>query len=213
MNKILFVEASPRGAASKSTQLANEYLETLSRAGAGVEVDHLKIWEADLPTFDGDKVAAKMAVIGGQEQSASEKTAWEQISEIAGRFASADRYVFSVPMWNGGIPYRLKHYIDIVHQPGILWGLTPDAGYFGLLKNKHATLVLTAGAYSPDFPAPAFGVDHQSTYLHDWLTQAGVEQIDEVRFQPTLLTATPEADFEKAKRAAIGLAEQHSSTF
>jgi hypothetical protein len=30
--------------------------------------------------------------------------------------------------------------------------------------------------------------DHHSTYVRDWLSQASVETIDEVRFQPTLLT-------------------------
>ncbi len=29
-------------------------------------------------------------------------------------------------------------------------------------------------------PSPAFGVDHQSTYLQAWLNQAGVTAIDEL---------------------------------
>jgi FMN-dependent NADH-azoreductase len=65
--------------------------------------------------------------------------------------------------------YRLRHYIDIIHQPGLLFGLKPDTGYFGLLKNKHATLVLTSGACADRRPSPAFGVDHQSTDLKAWL--------------------------------------------
>jgi FMN-dependent NADH-azoreductase len=48
--------------------------------------------------------------------------------------------------------------------------------------------VLTAGAYADSRPSPAFGVDHQSTYLKSWLNQAGVTAIDEVRLQPTILT-------------------------
>ena len=47
--------------------------------------------------------------------------------------------------------------------------------------------MLTVGAYADSLPSPAFGVDHQSTYLKAWLNQAGVTAIDEVRFQPTLL--------------------------
>jgi len=103
----------------------------------------------------------------------------------------------------------LKHYIDVIHQPGLLWGLKPESGYFGLLENKHATLVLTAGVYATSFPSPAFGVDHQSTYLRAWLNQAGVTDIDEVRFQPTLLTQDPAGDFERAKQAAVDLATAH----
>ncbi len=209
MTKLLFVEASPRGSESKSIRIAERYLATLRANNPRLEVDSIKLWNAELPAFDGDKVAAKMNVITGQEHNAAERTAWDQIVEIADRFISADRYLFAVPMWNGGIPYRLKQYIDIIHQPGLLWGLKPETGYFGLLENKHATLVLTSGAYGPGMPSPAFGVDHHSTYLRDWLEQAGVSKIDEVRFQPSLLTADPAGDLEKAMQRASELAGSH----
>ena len=210
MTKLLFVQASPRKAESKSIQVAEAYLSALRANNPTLEVDVLDVWDADLPVFDGDKVAAKMNVIVGQEQNDAQKTAWDQIVEIANQFISADRYLLATPMWNGGIPYRLKHYIDLIHQPGLLWGLKPETGYFGLLKDKHATLALTAGAYSQDFPSPAFGVDHQFTYLRDWLNQAGVTEIDELRFQPSLLTEDPVGDLEKAKHRAVELAKAHN---
>jgi FMN-dependent NADH-azoreductase len=209
MTKLLFVQASPRGEQSKSIQVAQTYLHALRATNPALEVDVLPLWEAELPAFSGDKVAAKANVMLGQEHNAGQKTAWDQILHIASRFIGADRYLFAVPMWNGSIPYRLKHYIDVIHQPSVLWGLKPDTGYFGLLQNKHATLVLTAGAYADDRASPAFGVDHQSTYLKAWLNQAGVVAIDEVRVQPTLLTPDPQGAFERAKRAAMDLAKTH----
>jgi FMN-dependent NADH-azoreductase len=211
MTKLLFIKASPRGAQSKSTQVAEAYLKTLQAATPALEVDVLDLWETDLPVFDGDKVAAKMSVMLGQEHDTRQKTAWDLVVEKASRFIAADRYLVATPMWNGGIPYRLKHYIDVIHQPGLLWGLKPDTGYFGLLENKHATLVLTAGAYAQSFPSPEFGVDLQSTYLRAWLNQAGVTAVDEVRFQPTLLTQDPDGDFQRAKQAAVELASVHGS--
>ena len=192
-----------------SIQVAQTYLDALKATNPALEVDVLPLWQTELPAFDGDKAAAKLNVMTGQEQNAVQKTAWGQIVEIASRFISADRYLFASPMWNSSIPYRLKQYIDIIHQPGVLFGLKPDTGYFGLLEKKHATLVLTSGAYADSRPSPAFGVDHQSTYLKSWLNQAGVTAIDEVRFQPTLVTADPQGDFEKAKQAAIDLAKAH----
>ena len=131
-----------------------------------------------------------------------QKTAWDEIVTIATRFISADHYLFAIPMWNGGIPYRLKQYIDIIHQPGLLFGLDPAKGYFGLLKDKKATLVYTSGAYAQAFPSPAYGVDHHSTYMKAWLNQAGITDIHEIRYQPTLLTQDPDGDFAKAKAAA-----------
>jgi FMN-dependent NADH-azoreductase len=210
MTKLLFIQASPRGEQSKSIQVARTYLDAVKAANPALEVDVLPLWQTELPAFDGDKVAAKVSVILGQEHNAGQKTAWDEIVRIASRFIAADRYLFAIPMWNGTIPYRMKHYIDIIHQPGLLWGLKPETGYYGLLKNKHATLVLTAGAYADSFPSPAFGVDYQSTYLKSWLNQAGVTAIDDLRFQPTLLTADPQGAFEQAKQAAVDLAKAHA---
>ncbi|WP_113452467.1 NAD(P)H-dependent oxidoreductase [Rhizobium sp. SYY.PMSO] len=209
MTKLLFVQASPRGTDSKSIEIADVYLKTLQAGDPRLEIDRLDLWDTNLPAFDGDKAAAKLNVILGNDQNAIQQTAWDQIVGIANRFISADRYLFAVPMWNGGIPYRLKQYIDIIHQPGLLFGLKPETGYFGLLENKQATLVLTSGAFAPTSPSPAFGVDHHSTYLRAWLNQAGISAIDEVRFQPTLLTSDAAADLERAKQDAVRLAQGH----
>ncbi|MCM2292586.1 NAD(P)H-dependent oxidoreductase [Allorhizobium sp. BGMRC 0089] len=120
MTKLLYIQASPRGENSKSGQVADTYLAALTAANPGIEVDTLSVWDIDLPVFDGDKVAAKINVMTGQDHNSVQRTAWDQIAEIANRFISADRYLFSVPMWNSGVPYRLKPYIDVIHQPGLL---------------------------------------------------------------------------------------------
>lgn len=203
MTKLLYIKASPRGAGSKSSAVADAYLAALQAQIPDLIVDTIDVWQEKMPEFDGNKTAAKMAVITGSPQDAAQKSAWEEITEVANRFISADRYLISVPMWNGGIPYRLKQYIDVIHQPGLLWGLDPTTGYFGLLKDKKAVVVLTSGAFGPSMPSPAFGVDHHSTYLRDWLNQSGVSDVEELRFQPTLLTA----DSEGGMKAAIASAQ------
>jgi len=205
MNKLFYVKASPRGAESKSSAMADAYLAALRERLPGLAVDILDLAREHIPDFDGNKVAAKMAAIAGQEHDGPQKTAWDEITTIASRFISADHYLIAVPMWNGGIPYRLKQYIDVIHQPGLLWGLDPKTGYFGLLKNKKAVLALTSGAYGPSMPSPAFGIDHHSTYLRSWLNQAGVTDIEEIRFQPTLLAPDPKGSFDAALAEAQAL--------
>ena len=202
MSRLLFIQASPRGAASRSVAVAQSYLAALQAQHSDLEVDTIELWQAGLPEFDGNRAAAKLTVFGGQTPEGTLKTAWDEISEIAGRFTAADHYLFAIPMWNGGIPYKLKQYIDIIHQPGLTFGFDPAKGYSGLLRNKKATLVYTSGAFSTAFPQPAFGEDFQSTYMRSWLNQAGVTEIEEIRYQPTILTATPDADFAAAKAAA-----------
>jgi FMN-dependent NADH-azoreductase len=209
MSKLLYIKASPRGADSKSSAIADVYLGALRERLPDLSIDTLDLAQEKIPDFDGDKVAAKMAVITGQSHEGRQKTAWDEITAVANRFISADRYLVAAPMWNGGIPYRLKQYIDVIHQPGLLWGLDPQTGYFGLLANKKAVLALTSGAYGPSMPSPAFGVDHHSTYLWAWLEQAGVPDIEEIRFQPTLLNSDPDGSFEAAVAAARSLAARN----
>lgn len=206
MTKLLFIKASPRGEASTSVAVAQAFVNAAIANNPSITIDTIDLWAEALPDFDGDKNAAKFNVMLGQEHNEVQQSAWDQIAAIANRFAAADHYVFAIPMWNGAIPYKLKHYIDIIHQPGILFSLDPATGYSGLLANKKATVILTSGAYSQNAPSPAYGIDHQSPYIRAWLNQAGVSDIDEIRFQPTLLTADPKADLENAIAKANQLA-------
>lgn len=202
MTKLLYIKASPRDSESKSAAVADAYLAALKAKTPDLVVDVLDLWATDLPEFDSNKNAAKLTVFGGMTPEGAIKTAWDDIVAIANRFIAADIYLVATPMWNGGIPYKLKHYIDLIHQPGLTFGFDPAAGYFGLLKDKKAVIALTSGAFGQHLPSPAYGVDHQSTYLQAWFNQTGVTDITELRFQPTILTATPDEDFVRAKAAA-----------
>ena len=208
MTKLLFIQASPRGEQSKSIQVAQTYLDALKATNPALEVEVLPLWETELPAFDGDKAAAKVNVILGQERGAEDclgsdrgdRLPLHQRGPLPVRGADVE--------WHDSVSAEALHR----HHPpaGSPVGLKPETSYFPLLENKRATLVLTAGAYADSLPSPAFGVDHQSTYLKAWLNQAGVTAIDEVRFQPTLLTPDPQGAFEQAKQAAVHLAKTHA---
>jgi len=202
MTKLLYIQASPRHSASRSIAVADAYLAALKARDPSLEVDTIELWDAGLPEFDGNRANAKLTVFAGGVNEGAQATLWDEIVDIASRFTRADRYLFAIPMWNGGIPYKLKQYIDLIHQPGLTFGFDPEKGYFGLLKEKSATLVYTSGAFSEAFPSPAFGVDHQSTYMRSWLNQAGVIDLEEIRYQPTILTADSDGDFARAKAEA-----------
>jgi FMN-dependent NADH-azoreductase len=197
MTELLHIVASPRGASSKSTALAEAHIKAIHATDPALSVDTLNLWEETLPAFDGDRAAAKMTFFGEGEMDAAKQTLWDEISTITKRFTDADHYVINMPMWNGGIPYRLKQYIDIITQPGLLFGFAPDTGYSGLLSCKKATVICTSGVWQPGAGAK-FGTDFQSNYLSWWLNFIGVEDVQLVRFQPTLLTEDPQAGFDGA---------------
>jgi FMN-dependent NADH-azoreductase len=207
MTRILYIAASPRAEMSQSGKLAEAYLAARQAAEPNLTIDRLDLWRADLPEFDGDKAAAKMTFFGVGEMDATRQSAWDQIVAITQRFTDADEYVLAVPMWNGGVPYKLKHYIDIITQPGLLFGFDPDKGYFGLLEGKSARVFFTSGVYAPGAPAK-YGMDFHSTYLNWWLDFIGVTEVKALRFQPSLLTPDQVGDQARAVEKAKGLAPQ-----
>lgn len=207
MSDLLYVIGSPRQEASESSAIANAYLDEYRRQRPDAVIDVLDLWSEELPPFDGDRAAAKMTVFSGQELTGVEATAWEAVEATFRRFEAADSYLFTVPMWNGGIPWLLKQYIDILTQPGMVFGFDPTAGYSGLMHGRTATVVYTSGVYSPGAPK-AFGSDFHAEYFNDWLTFIGIDQIHEIRFQPTVLTADPDG----ARRGALDAARQLAAT-
>ena len=205
MSRLLHVSASPRGARSQSLALAATFLDTYRELHPWHTVDTFDLWDGTLPEFGPSAAAAKMTIFGGGTPAGAEAEAWARARATFERFDSYDRYLFSVPMWNAGIPYVLKQFIDVVSQPGMVFGFDPATGYTGLLQGKKAALVLTSAVYGPGRP-PAFGSDFQAPYLRDWLAWAGVSDVEEVAFRPNLATADADAARDRAHEAARRLA-------
>jgi len=104
MTKILHIEASPRGAESKSNEIARAHVEALRQRNGGSQVDTLDLWREPLPEFDGNSAAAKLTFFGVGELSGAKKTAWDRIVEITERFKAADHYVIGAPIWTAAFP-------------------------------------------------------------------------------------------------------------
>lgn len=199
MTRLLHVSASPRGAASESLRIAGHFLDAVREVRPDVEIDTFDLWDGTLPQFGPAAAAAKMAVFAGQSPTGEQAAAWQAAKATFERFAAADEYLFTVPMWNHGIPYILKQFIDVVSQPGMVFGFEPEGGYSGLLTGKKAAVIYTSAVYGPGRP-PAFGEDFQAPYLTSWLRWTGIEQITSVEFRPNLATA--DADSSRQRAAA-----------
>jgi FMN-dependent NADH-azoreductase len=119
MSKLLHIEASPRGKRSSSVTVAHHFIEAYRAKNPNDTVETLDLWQTELPAFDGATIDAKYAVMHGQKHTPEQLQAWNAVTKLAEHFKSADKYLFSLPMWNFGIPYRLKHYIDLLVQPGL----------------------------------------------------------------------------------------------
>jgi FMN-dependent NADH-azoreductase len=208
MSRLLYVIGSPRGDKSESTAIANAFLHAYLEANPRTEVDTLDLWREPLPVYGPSGVEAKMTVFGGQRPEGEQGDAWADVLRVFERFNAADRYLFAVPMWNHGVPWPLKHLIDTISQPGLIFAFDPEKGYSGLLRGRKAAVIYTSGVYAPG-RAPAFGTDFHATYFNDWLRFAGIEDVSEVRFQPTIATA----DAGALRRAALAEARRLGAGF
>ena len=208
MSQLLHVNASPRGAASQSLTIAEAFVEAFRTGNPDVKVDSLHLFEENLPDFGTVAADAKMAAFSGQEQTPEQVELWGQARAVFDRFAAADAYVFNVPNWNAGVPYRLKHWVDVVTQPGWAFGFHPENGYNGLVTGKKAIVVYSAGVYRQGTP-PAFGLDFYGAYLTDWLRFVGVGDVTEIRHESNALLADPAA----ALQESVARAEKIATTF
>ena len=209
MAQLLHIEASPRKERSASIQIAKAFVSEYERTHPGDEVETLDLWQTSLPAFDGNVINSKYAIIHGRDHTAEQKQAWRAVEDAIAHFTGADKYLFSLPMWNFSIPYKLKHYIDVIVQPGYTVGYTPEEGYKGLVTGKPiATIYARGGAYRSGTGAETF--DLQKTYLETILGFIGFGDFQTIIIEPTL--ASPE-DKERSMEAARRRAKAIAANF
>lgn len=185
MPKLLYIQASPRIERSYSSAVARAFCDAFKKANTNYEVETLNLFTTKLPDFDGLAVQAKYSILNGKNPSKEEKQAWQQIEALINNFKSADKFVISTPMWNFGLPYRLKQYFDLLIQPGYTFSYTPETGYKGLVVGKPILVVYARGGeYLPGTPAEA--MDYQKPYLELLLSFIGFKDIRTLIVEPTL---------------------------
>ena len=187
MTDLLHISASPRGEASQSLRLAATFLDTYRGQHPDADIDEWDLWDGSLPAFGPAAAGAKMTVFGGGTPQGEEAEAWAAAQAAFARFDAADRILFSVPMWNSGVPYVLKQFVDVVSQPGWVFGVDPASGYRHLLagRGKRAAVIYTSAVWAPGL-GPEFGADFQSPFFTGWLNWTGIDDVTEIRFHPTL---------------------------
>lgn len=200
MAKLLYVEASPRKDRSVSIAVAKEFVASYLASHPGDTVETLDVWNTPLPEFNGAVINAKYAIMHGQPYDPADAAAWSTVERMCEHFKSFDKFLFSTPMWNFGIPYKLKHYIDVITQPGLTFTYAPETGYTGLVSGKPSCAIYSrGGAYPAGTAAAAF--DLQKGYLPVVLGLIGFKDVKSVVIEPT--AAAPDAvAAEKQKRIA-----------
>ena len=141
--RVLHVVGSPKGESSASTRIARAFLDAVLDADGDCELTTVDVWTADLPPFGREMAIAKLAPIVGEQRTPEQEAGWRVVELFVADFARYDKVVISTPMWNFGLPSALKHYIDLLVQPGLSFGVDASGEHVGLLEDRPVQLVLT----------------------------------------------------------------------
>lgn len=208
MKELLYIETSPRHTRSASIEVAGAFIDEVKRVHPACRVTTLNPWTMALPELSQDMLDAKYAGINGVPLTDAQQTAWDEVRRIASPFLAADHIVLAMPLWNFGIPYKLKHLIDLVSHKDVLFRFDAS-GLSGMLQTRMATVVCARGL---DYPlgknGSAHAFDFQLPYVETWLRFIGVREVRSVVVEKTLMG--PEVDAvarADAKRRAVELAE------
>ncbi|XZE19523.1 FMN-dependent NADH-azoreductase [Pirellulaceae bacterium SH449] len=205
MAKLLYIESSPRKARSKSIEVATAFLDAYKNAHPNDTIQTIDLWSKKLPEFDGYTIDAKYQVMHGQSHDSQQAAAWQVVVDICNEFKAADKYLISLPMWNFGVPYKLKHYIDLIAQPGLTFSFDPSTGYSGLVTGKPVAVVYAqGGSYGTEAMT---ALDFQTRYLNLLLGFIGFKEItsivvDNTMGAPDAATAAMQNALDLAKRTA-----------
>jgi FMN-dependent NADH-azoreductase len=117
--------------------------------------------------------------------------------------------LISTPMWNFGIPYKLKQYFDLIVQPGLTFSFDPSRGYSPLLKPKPTLVILASGG---DFVTGMNRgrTDMATPYLRDVLRFIGLRDPRFVLIGPTV---GPPGPTDAARQSAHRRLEEMAAGF
>lgn len=204
MPKLLHIVATPREDRSRTLQVSEEFLRAFQERHRDWVVDELNVMKEPLPELSMKRVDGKYTLLEGKNLFGEEKEAWEEILQHIERFLSADCYLISTPMWNFSIPYRLKHYIDIIVQPKYLFRYT-DNGVEGLVKGKKMVVIASRGG---DYTTPqTHGLDFQEPYLRTIFGFVGIKEMDFIIAEPMDMGAQlQQQKIQQAQASAKSLA-------
>jgi FMN-dependent NADH-azoreductase len=202
VKRLLHIQASPRGTRSRSAAIGLHFLERLQASVVDLDVATLNVFDADLPAFDRTAIEGRYGLLIGEPVPPEQHQAWAELRTIADHFLSFDTWLFTVPMWNFGLPYRLKHYVDLVTHPGLTFRNDAEGNVEGLAAGRSAVII--AASAMPFGTNPEIeGLDFQLSYLRAWLGFIGVTDIHAVRVAGTFgPDAMVETAMDKARADA-----------
>ena len=184
--RLLHIIATPRGLASNTGRVSSVLLDELDARYDDLNVTTLDLFSADLPAVAGENIKSKYALMTGQDIDEAARISWREIERTIDGFLDADLYLLTVPMWNFGIPYALKYYIDAIVQPGYLFRYDETGRPEGMVRGKKMVCVTSRGADYSQQPLASY--DFLENYLRAIFGFVGIVDLTFFNVQPMDIT-------------------------
>jgi FMN-dependent NADH-azoreductase len=183
MAHLLHVDSSALSTGSVSKEIAETFRKTWTAEHPDGTVTYRDLGADPVPAL------AEPAIFGSflpaDQRSPEQAAAFAFRDELVREFEQAEAYLFTVPMYNWGIPGTFKAYLDQVIMPGRT--LIEEAPPLG---GRPATVILSyGGGYDPG--APKEGWDFVQPYLEKVLGTALGLDLKVIKTQLTLAGRVP----------------------
>ena len=178
MKNILLIESSPRGNDSYSHQAARSLVNEIQTRNPGAKLVVRNLAENPPPHVGLPFITGMYAP--PEHRTAEQVKALVLSDTLIDEVFRADTIVVAVPMHNFAPPSTLKAWIDHVARAGRTFSYGAN-GPEGLLKGKHAIVVLASGGVYTNGRAKPF--DFTEPYLRTVLGFLGITDVDVVRVE------------------------------
>lgn len=196
MTNILHIKSSIQGDESVSNTLGAVLLEGLTASG-DANVTTRDLSANDIPFVDAARFGANLTPADKRTPEQAELAAIADT--LIAELQAADTIVFSVPVYNFGVPAVVKAWADLVARAGTTFNYTAN-GPVGALTGKKAYIAAASGG-----TPIGSDMDFMSSWLKFFLGFLGITDV-EVVAADGIMGAGGEEKIAEAKAQAAKLA-------
>jgi FMN-dependent NADH-azoreductase len=205
MPTLLNIQSSPRGLASISRTLSQQFVAEWEKNHPGANFVVRDLTESHLPFVSASWISG--IFLPAEQRTPEMREALKVSDELIAELFAADHILIGTPMYNFTVPANLKAWIDMIVRPKATHSGPPDRK--GLVTGKRCTiLIASGGTYDEGLPAAAS--DYESGYLKRILAFIGVTDVQVVLAGGTIAVAlgstTLEAIVDQFRPAVIAAA-------
>ena len=137
MEKVLFLDACVRDAASRTKKLCDVYIELFMKAHPDAVLETVTLRRGAVQSHTEEHLAERDAYIRQKDFS-------QPMFELARQYREADYIIIGTPYWDLSFAAILKVYIENIMVADLTFKAT-DTGFVGLCKGRKMIYITTAG--------------------------------------------------------------------